>query len=87
MKINLGVGKTEEIRLNAPPGDPLVKTRDGRSISIVDSYKYLGTTLGLSWRDDFDRRKSLAWGIIRKYRHVGSQGPNGCQIQVVSGSC
>jgi hypothetical protein len=70
MKINLGVGKTEEIRLNAPPGDPLVKTRDGRSISIVDSYKYLGTTLGLSWRDDFDRRKSLAWGIIRKYRHV-----------------
>ena len=33
--------------------------------SIVDHYKYLGTTLGQSC--DFDRRKKLSWGIIRKY--------------------
>ena len=70
MTINLGVGKTEEIRLNAPPGDPLIKTHDGRSISIVDHYKYLGTTLGQSWRDDFNRRKKLSWGIIWKYSQV-----------------
>ena len=70
MTINLGVGKTEEIRLNAPAEDPPIKSHDGRSISIVDTYKYLGTTLGQSWRDDFNRRKKLSWGIIWKYSQV-----------------
>ena len=70
LRINLGVGKTEEIRLNARPGDPPVRTAVGKAIGIVDNYKYLGTCLGKSWKEDFNRRKGLAWGIIRKYTQV-----------------
>ena len=70
MSINLGAGKTEEIRLNAPEGDPRVKTASGKAIGIVDNYKYLGTSLGKTWKEDFGRRKGLAWAIIRKYRHI-----------------
>jgi len=76
MTINLGAGKTEEIRLNAPASDPKVKTAQGKEIGIVDYYKYLGTSLGKTWKEDFNRRKGLAWAIIRKYRHIwGSKAP------------
>ena len=70
MKINLGTGKTEEIRINAPESDPPLVTAQGKSIGIVDNYKYLGTSLGKSWKEDFTRRKGLAWAIVRKYRQV-----------------
>ena len=72
MSINLGAGKTEEIRLNAAASDPRVKTAQGKEIGIVDNYKYLGTSLGKTWKEDFSRRKGLAWAIIRKYRHIWS---------------
>ena len=70
MSLNLGSGKTEEIRLNAPPSDLKLRVASGKEVGIVESYKYLGTTLGTSWSTDFDRRKSLAWANIRKFRHV-----------------
>ena len=76
LRINRGAGKTEEIRLNAPGSDGPVKTATGNEIGIVDNYKYLGTSLGKSWREDFNRRKGLAWSVIRKYSQAwGSKAP------------
>ena len=72
MRINLGAGKIEEIRLNAPDDHPPVKNAAGDAIGQVDNYKYLGTALGKSWREDFDRRRQLAWGVISKYKHIWS---------------
>jgi hypothetical protein len=72
MRINLGAGKTEEIRLNAPKDDPPLKNAAGDAIGQVDNYKYLGTALGKSWREDFDRRRQLAWGVCSKYKHIWS---------------
>jgi len=69
MSINLGAGKTEEIRVNVP-ADPHVQTLDGKAVSQVTTYKYLGTTLGLSWEADFKRRKKLAWGVIAEFSRV-----------------
>ena len=72
MRINLGAGKTEEIRLNAPKDDPPLKNAAGDAIGQVDIYKYLGTALGKSWREDFDRRRQLAWGVCSKYKRIRS---------------
>jgi hypothetical protein len=70
MKLNLAAGKTEEIRLNAPTADPPVTTSGGQEVGIVDQYRYLGTCLGKTWKEDFNRRKGLSWAIIRKYRQI-----------------
>ena len=70
MKLNLGAGKTEEIRINAPPEEGPVTTATGKAIGIVDNYKYLGTALGKTWKEDFKRRKGLAWAIALKYRQI-----------------
>jgi len=72
MSINLGAGKTEEIRINAPEGDPPIHTFAGVSVGQVTEYKYLGTKLGQGWLPDFKRRKGLAWGVIREFSHVWS---------------
>ena len=60
MTINLGAGKTEEIRLNVPDDVPPITTLSGDP----------GTMLGESWELDFKRRKKLAWGVIAEYSRV-----------------
>ena len=70
MTINLGVGKTEEMRVNVPDDVPLTTTLAGKTVAVVDSYKYLGCMLGQSWELDFARRKKLAWGVIAEYSRV-----------------
>ena len=45
MQINLGKGKTEEIRLNAPDQIPVHLT-GGRPVTFTTNYKYLGYILG-----------------------------------------
>ena len=70
MKVNLGKGKTEEIRVNVDPDDPPLRTLDGRAVSQVDTYKYLGTMIGQTWDVDFKRRTKLAWGVIREFDRV-----------------
>jgi hypothetical protein len=70
MSINLGAGKTEEIRINAPDGDPLVQTHAGETVQIVEEYKYLGMCLGQGWFPDFQRRRKLAWAIVREYSYI-----------------
>jgi len=72
MSINLGAGKTEEIRINAPEDDPPIHTHAGVSVGQVTGYKYLGTKLGEGWMPDFKRRKGLAWCVIREFSQVWS---------------
>ncbi|PCI95192.1 MAG: hypothetical protein COB15_12365, partial [Flavobacteriales bacterium] len=69
MTINMGKGKTEEIRINSP-GGPAILNERGEPIPQVKEYKYLGTMLGQSWEADFRRRKSLGWGVFREYKYI-----------------
>jgi hypothetical protein len=74
LKINFGPGKTEYIQVSAGRINDLelegITSLDGTAVRRVTTYKYLGTVLGRDWKDDFSRRKRLAFAVIREYSYV-----------------
>ena len=68
--LHLNEKKTEFMAFNLPPtSDPVLKTRNGKSLKKVDDFKYLGGWLS-SCEKDIKVRKGQAWAACHKLRKI-----------------
>jgi hypothetical protein len=72
--INTGKGKTEVLYSGAVTKGTIL-TKNGRVVPECTQYKYLGTLLGVPWKQDFSRRKQLAWTLLRRYARTWTASP------------
>ncbi len=70
LKCNVGPGKTEAMYISLPAAPIYLKS--GALVTTATSYKYLGTLLGTTWKEDFSRRRGLAWALLHQYNNVWS---------------
>ena len=47
-----------------------IRSKNGTLVKTCDSYKYLGTLVGLGWRADLRRRKGQAWHVIHRFNWI-----------------
>jgi hypothetical protein len=69
--INTGKGKTEVLYAGPVVKAPIYASKN-RLVPECTQYKYLGALLGTSWREDFKRRKQLAWCLLHRYHRTWS---------------
>ena len=61
LRINFGVGKTERFYINSEPG--VVVDMNGKVVSVVSHYKYLGVYALDQWKD-LEVRRQKCWAAL-----------------------
>ena len=73
LKLNFAKGKTEVLILrgrNVVPVESSILNAAGEAVPRTTKYKYLGSLVGSTWREDLRHRTRLAWAAVHKFHAI-----------------